>query len=128
MPKMSLIACVGTPALPNHSFAVFRMFSSSFLVAGLLVPFSTNSIATWTCCCGWYDVERTLKVPPGTTLSGLIALAEKRGVPLREAIDNSPHLRHTLMWNGDRCPVDEHGERAVKDGDEIYLLAPIAGG
>ena len=47
---------------------------------------------------------------------------------LRAAIAESPHLRHTLMWNGSRCPVDDHLERPLADGDEIYLLAPIAGG
>jgi molybdopterin converting factor small subunit len=32
------------------------------------------------------------------------------------------------MWNGSRCPVDDNIDRALSDGDEIYLLAPIAGG
>ena len=30
---------------------------------------------------GWYDIDRTLSVPPGTTLGQLIALGEERGVP-----------------------------------------------
>jgi sulfur carrier protein ThiS len=77
---------------------------------------------------GWHDVDRTLAVPAGTTLAGLIELAQREGVPLRDAIDNSPHLRHTLMWNGERCPVDEHAARRLEDGDSIYLLAPVAGG
>ena len=77
---------------------------------------------------GWHDVDRTLAVPAGTTLAELIEIAQRAGVPLREAIEASPHLRHTLMWNGERCPVDEHCERAVQDGDSIYLLAPVAGG
>jgi sulfur carrier protein ThiS len=77
---------------------------------------------------GWHDVDRTLTVPEGTTLAGLLDIAQREGVPLRDAIDSSPHLRHTLMWNGDRCPVDEHGERQIEDGDSIYLLAPVAGG
>ncbi|MCA9514399.1 MAG: MoaD/ThiS family protein [Myxococcales bacterium] len=77
---------------------------------------------------GWFDVDRTLKVPAGTTLTGFIALAARKGVPLDRAVAESPHLRHTLMWNGDRCPVDEHAERELADGDELYLLAPLAGG
>ncbi|PIE20274.1 MAG: hypothetical protein CSA66_00905 [Proteobacteria bacterium] len=77
---------------------------------------------------GWVDVERTLRVPAGTTLGGLVALADRRGIPLSRALADSPHLAHTLMWNGDRCPVTEHGGRPLEDGDEIYLLAPIAGG
>ena len=77
---------------------------------------------------GWHDVDRTLAVPAGTTLGELIDLAQREGMPLRDAIENSPHLRHTLMWNGDRCAVDEHAARALQDGDTIYLLAPVAGG
>jgi molybdopterin converting factor small subunit len=77
---------------------------------------------------GWHDVDRTLAVPAGTTLGELLDRAQREGVPLREAIENSPHLRHTLMWNGDRCPVDQHATRALADGDTIYLLAPVAGG
>ncbi len=38
------------------------------------------------------------------------------------------HLRDTLMLNGDRCPVEENRDRVLSDGDQIYLLAPIAGG
>ena len=77
---------------------------------------------------GWHDVERTLTVAAGTTLRQLIEIAQREGVPLRDAIEYSPHLRHTLMWNGDRCPVDEHAGRALADGDTLYLLAPVAGG
>jgi molybdopterin converting factor small subunit len=77
---------------------------------------------------GWYDIDRNLKVPAGTTLGQLVAIAASKGVPLGAAIADSPHLAHTLMWNGDRCPVDEHRDREIADGDEIYLLAPLAGG
>jgi hypothetical protein len=77
---------------------------------------------------GWHDVDRTLTVPDGTTLGELIEIAHNQGVPLRSAIENSPHLRHTLMWNGDRCPLDEHAARTLEDGDTLYLLAPVAGG
>ena len=77
---------------------------------------------------GWMDVDRTLKVPEGTTLAGFIEVAEAAGVPLQYAIDNSPHLAHTLMINGDRCPVAENAERAMVEGDRVYLLAPLAGG
>ena len=44
------------------------------------------------------------------------------------AIEASPHLRHTLMWNGERTPVAEHLARELRDGDELYLLGPVAGG
>jgi molybdopterin converting factor small subunit len=47
---------------------------------------------------------------------------------LSQAIDASPHLRHTLMWNGERTPVDENLGRELRDGDELYLLGPVAGG
>lgn len=77
---------------------------------------------------GWYDVDETVKVAPGTTLAQLIAGGDKLGLPLATAVAESPHLAHTLMWNGERCPVDEHGDRALADGDELYLLAPLSGG
>jgi molybdopterin converting factor small subunit len=76
----------------------------------------------------WLDVDKRLKVPDGTTLAQLVEVAEAAKVPLREALENSPHLAHTLMLNGERCPMDEHGGRELCDGDEIYLLAPLAGG
>jgi molybdopterin converting factor small subunit len=77
---------------------------------------------------GWLDIDETLKVPEGMTLNGLIVHCEKRRLPLREALENSPHLRDTLMWNGERSPLETFGERELCDGDELYLLAPIAGG
>ena len=77
---------------------------------------------------GWMDVDTRLKVPPGTTLNELVAHAERRGIPLQHAIDNSPHLAHTLMINGSRYPIEEHGERVMEDGDQVALLAPLAGG
>jgi molybdopterin converting factor small subunit len=77
---------------------------------------------------GWQDVDRTLELPLGATLADLIEHAHARGIALRDAIDKSPHLRHTLMLNGERCPVDENLTRALADGDQVYLLAPLAGG
>jgi molybdopterin converting factor small subunit len=77
---------------------------------------------------GWQDVDRTLELPVGATLGALIEHAERERIPLRDAIDKSPHLRHTLMLNGERCPVAENLERELKDGDQVYLLAPLAGG
>ena len=64
----------------------------------------------------------------GATLATLLEHADKSRIPLRDAIDKSPHLRHTPMLNGDRCPVDDNMERELKDGDQVYLLAPLAGG
>jgi len=77
---------------------------------------------------GWQDVDRTLVLRPPATLATLLEKADREGVPLRDAIDKSPHLRHTLMLNGERCPVAENLERALHDGDQVYLLAPLAGG
>ena len=77
---------------------------------------------------GWYDVDETVRLAPGTTLGDLLAREDSLGDALRDAVTNSPHLAHTLMLNGDRCPVDEHRERPLSDGDELYLLAPLAGG
>ena len=77
---------------------------------------------------GWQDVDRTFALPPGATLATLLDAAEREGVPLRQAIASSPHLAHTLMLNGDRTPLEENLGRALNDGDQIYLLAPLAGG
>jgi len=76
----------------------------------------------------WIDVDKRLDVPAGTTLAKLVEIAPAKKIPLREALDNSPHLVDTLMLNGERCPIAEHGNRELHDGDELYLLAPLAGG
>ena len=77
---------------------------------------------------GWHDVDRTFRLTPGATLGELLPAADRAGVPLSEAIENSPHLRDTLMINGERCPLETNRERPLRNGDEIYLLAPVAGG
>jgi len=77
---------------------------------------------------GWYDVDRTFALPVGATLRALLDAAEREGVGMREAIAASPHLSQTMMINGERCPVDANLDRALADGDQIYLLAPLAGG
>ena len=76
----------------------------------------------------WRDVDTHLRVPPGTTLGRLVEVAENAGIPLREALDNSPHLVDTMMLNGERCPLEQNRDRPLADGDELYLLAPLAGG
>ena len=77
---------------------------------------------------GWFDVDRKFALPPGATLAGLIEQADREGLRLTQAIEASPHLRHTLMWNGQRTPVAENLTRELSDGDELYLLGPVAGG
>lgn len=77
---------------------------------------------------GWKDIDEHLRVPKGTTLAKLVEVAEAAGVPMREALANSPHLADTMMFNGERCPIAEHGDRVLAEGDEIYLLSPLAGG
>lgn len=76
----------------------------------------------------WQDVDQHLRVPLGTTLGKLVEVAGAAGIPLQQALSDNPHLAHTLMVNGERCPLVEHAGRALADGDEIYLLAPLAGG
>ena len=76
----------------------------------------------------WKDVDEYLRVPAGTTLAKLVEVADDAGVPLSEAIKHSPHLHDTMMLNGERCPLDDNRDRVLADGDEIYLLAPLAGG
>ena len=76
----------------------------------------------------WKDVDEHVRVPAGTTLGKLVEIADAARIPLREALDHSPHLTDTMMLNGERCPFTENADRALADGDEIYLLAPLAGG
>ena len=77
---------------------------------------------------GWLDVDRHFELPEGATLQTLLDVAERQGVSLKAAIADSPHLKHTLMKNGERCPLAENLATPLNDGDEIYLLAPFAGG
>jgi len=77
---------------------------------------------------GWFDVDEWLPLSSGATLATLIEEADRRGLRLSHAIEHSPHLRHTLMWNGQRAPVDESLARPMQDGDQVYLLGPLAGG
>ena len=76
----------------------------------------------------WHDVDDYLRIPVGTTLGKLVDVADNAKIPLRDALDQSPHLIETMMINGERCPFTENTERVLLDGDEIYLLAPLAGG
>lgn len=77
---------------------------------------------------GWFDIDQKLALPEGATLAALIEAADREGLHLSHAIEASPHLRHTLMWNGERTPVEDNLARELRDGDEIYLLGPVAGG
>jgi molybdopterin converting factor small subunit len=76
----------------------------------------------------WRDVDTHLRVPQGTTLAQLVDSAEGANIPLRESLASSPHLADTMMLNGERCPLAENRDRPIADGDELYLLAPLAGG
>ena len=76
----------------------------------------------------WRDVDQHLRLPAGTTLGRLVEATDAAGIPLREALDRSPHLVDTMMLNGERCPFVANAERVLVDGDQIYLLAPLAGG
>jgi molybdopterin converting factor small subunit len=76
----------------------------------------------------WKDVDEYVRVPVGTTLGKLLEIADSAQIPLREALAASPHLTDTMMLNGERCPVGDNADRVLAEGDEIYLLAPLAGG
>jgi molybdopterin converting factor small subunit len=76
----------------------------------------------------WRDIDTHVRVPPGTTLGKLVEVADAAGIPLGEALASSPHLADTMMLNGERCPIADNRERVMADGDELYLLAPLAGG
>jgi len=76
----------------------------------------------------WKDIDQRLRLPKGTTLERFVEVAEQSGIPIKVALASSPHLAETLMLNGERCPLEENRTRPLADGDEIYLLAPLAGG
>jgi molybdopterin converting factor small subunit len=76
----------------------------------------------------WRDVDTYLRVPQGTTLAQLVDAAAGADIPLRESLAHSPHLSDTMMLNGERCPLADNRDREMVDGDELYLLAPLAGG
>lgn len=76
----------------------------------------------------WKNIDEYVKVPAGTTLARFIEVADQAGLDLSKAIADSPHLHDTMMLNGERCPVADNQDRVLADGDEIYLLAPLAGG
>jgi len=76
----------------------------------------------------WKDIDEHLRVPVGTTLGQLLEITDAARLPLREALAASPHLTDTMMLNGERCPLHGNADRVLADGDEIYLLAPLAGG
>jgi molybdopterin converting factor small subunit len=77
---------------------------------------------------GWIDVDEHVRVPAGTTLGQLLEITDSARIPLREALERSPHLTDTMMFNGERCPFHDNTGRVLAEGDEIYLLAPLAGG
>ena len=76
----------------------------------------------------WRDVDEHVRIPAGTTLGQLLEIADSAKLPLREALASSPHLTDTMMLNGERCPFADNAGRVLSEGDEIYLLAPLAGG
>jgi molybdopterin converting factor small subunit len=76
----------------------------------------------------WIDVDEHVRVPLGTTLGKLLEIADSAKIPLRQALEHSPHLTDTMMLNGERCPFTDNADRVLAEGDEIYLLAPLAGG
>lgn len=76
----------------------------------------------------WKDIDQYVRVPTGTTLDKLLDITDAARLPLREALAHSPHLTDTMMLNGERCPLHANADRVLADGDEIYLLAPLAGG
>ena len=77
---------------------------------------------------GWYDVDERIPLRAGATLGRFLDETDRRGLGVRAAIAASPHLEHTLMLNGERCPVAVNLDRVLMDDDQIYLLSPLAGG
>ncbi len=73
-----------------------------------------------------YDQEAA----EGTTLKKLFALIDKSGVmkgKVMKAIMRSPRPP-TIMINGDPQDVPEAYAMVIKDGDEVAVMTPMAGG
>ena len=52
--------------------------------------------------------------PPAPRSAALSSTPTPRGIPLREALDKSPHLADTMMLNGERCPFDEQPDARAR--------------
>ena len=76
----------------------------------------------------WRDIDEHLRLPVGTTLAQLVDRAGAEGIPLRESLAVEHHGVGEMRAVGERCPFEDNRERRLSDGDEIYLLAPLAGG
>ena len=69
---------------------------------------------------GWRKVDEVLRLPSGSTLAELVKRADLLGLDLSGAIEQSPHLRHTLMLNGERLPLSENLDHEMKDDDQVF--------
>lgn len=76
----------------------------------------------------WLDVDQTVTLPAGATLHDAVNALQRRGIDVEGALRDSPHLRHSMMWNGERAPLSERGDEVMADGDVLSLLGPLGGG
>jgi hypothetical protein len=77
---------------------------------------------------GWYDIDRGFDLPAGTALAELVARGSRPGLLLEVALRDSPHVRDTLMVNGERCPLAGTRRRHPRRRRPALPPLPLAGG
>ncbi len=78
---------------------------------------------------GWYDVDEQVPLPAGATLGTLLATAgAPRHQAARGARDQPAPRPHADAQRRALPGGREPATRPMADGDEVYLLAPLAGG
>ncbi len=68
-----------------------------------------------------------LELAEGATVADALAALTARWPELEPLLEAS-HITHTMFVNSRIVPRGKAGAFALKDGDTLYLLEPVAGG
>jgi molybdopterin converting factor small subunit len=75
------------------------------------------------------DHEFDLELPEGTTLKEALRKAgRKRNVDFNRVLEEHEVIRESILVSGERMPWPAGLDRALQDGDSVYMLSPLAGG
>lgn len=77
-----------------------------------------------------HGADHRVEPSPGASVADVVRNVAGTGEGEDAAVDSSGRLREfvILMLNGRRLDQDEAEETAVRDGDEIAVFPPVAGG